>query len=255
MSDIHISIPAGEAKRLLTGGKYCPDDIVAEAVGGDTDAAFEAGRQAEHKAFWDECLRENAMDFSFRFAGMCWTDLTFNPTNDIIPPYGAVNNMFCNSRITDLEAILKRNNVIFDVSRCGRYDYAFGYCKVTVCIPEIVIGSNTTTISHMFTDCLALHTIRKLYFPAKTLVTTNAFYGCQALVNLTIGGTIAATGIDMHWSTLLSRDSITSVIGALSDTTTGMAITFSQAAVDAAFTDAEWSALEATKPNWTISLA
>ena len=186
---------------------------------------------------------------------MCWTDLTFNPTDDIIPHYGAGNHMFCNSRMTDLEAILKRNNVIFDVSRCNRYDYTFGYCKETVCIPEIVIGSNTTTISHMFVDCLALHTIRKLYFPAKTLVTTNAFYGCKALVNLTIGGTIAATGIDLHWSTLLSRESIESVIGALSDTTTGMAITFSQAAVDAAFTDAEWSALEATKPNWTISLA
>ena len=34
MSDINISIPAGEKKRLLTGGKYCPDDIVVEAVGG-----------------------------------------------------------------------------------------------------------------------------------------------------------------------------------------------------------------------------
>ena len=31
MSDINIKIPAGKKKRLLTGGKYCPDDIVAEA--------------------------------------------------------------------------------------------------------------------------------------------------------------------------------------------------------------------------------
>ena len=28
MSDINISIPSGENKRFLTGGKYCPDDIV-----------------------------------------------------------------------------------------------------------------------------------------------------------------------------------------------------------------------------------
>lgn len=34
MSDINIGIPAGKKKRLLTGGKYCPDDIVVEAVGG-----------------------------------------------------------------------------------------------------------------------------------------------------------------------------------------------------------------------------
>ena len=34
MSDININIPAGEKKRLLTGGKYCPDDIVVAAEGG-----------------------------------------------------------------------------------------------------------------------------------------------------------------------------------------------------------------------------
>lgn len=39
MSDINISIPGGEKKRLLTGGKYCPDDIVVEAEGGGVPVA------------------------------------------------------------------------------------------------------------------------------------------------------------------------------------------------------------------------
>lgn len=34
MSDFRISIPGGEARRLKTGGKYCPSDIVVEATGG-----------------------------------------------------------------------------------------------------------------------------------------------------------------------------------------------------------------------------
>ena len=255
MSDINISIPAGEKKRLLTGGKYCPDDIVAEAVGGDTEAAFEAGRQAEYDAFWDEYLREDVTDFSHLFAGMGWNDINFNPNVDIIPKYGSATYLFFNSRITDVEASLKRNNVILDVSRCSNLSYLFYYCKKTVCVPEIIIGKDCTNISYMFDQCMELHTIRKITFPPKAFTTNNAFNKCEALVNLTIGGTIAATGIDLHWSTLLSRDSITSVVDALSDTTTGMAITLSQAAVNAAFTDAEWSALEATKPNWTISLA
>lgn len=34
MSDISISIPSGESKRLLTGGKYCRADIVVTAEGG-----------------------------------------------------------------------------------------------------------------------------------------------------------------------------------------------------------------------------
>lgn len=41
MSDINISIPAGEKKRLLTGGKYCPNDIVVESEGGGVPVAVE----------------------------------------------------------------------------------------------------------------------------------------------------------------------------------------------------------------------
>lgn len=40
MSDININIPAGAKKRLKTGGKYCPDDVVVTAEGGlDTSDA------------------------------------------------------------------------------------------------------------------------------------------------------------------------------------------------------------------------
>ena len=40
MSDININIPAGAKKRLKTGGKYCPDDVVVTAGGGlDTSDA------------------------------------------------------------------------------------------------------------------------------------------------------------------------------------------------------------------------
>ena len=34
MSEFNITIPGGESKRLLTGGKYCPADIVVTAEGG-----------------------------------------------------------------------------------------------------------------------------------------------------------------------------------------------------------------------------
>lgn len=34
MSDFRISIPGGESRRLKTGGKYCPADIVIETTGG-----------------------------------------------------------------------------------------------------------------------------------------------------------------------------------------------------------------------------
>lgn len=36
MSDFRISIPGGESRRLKTGGKYCPSDIIVEATGGNS---------------------------------------------------------------------------------------------------------------------------------------------------------------------------------------------------------------------------
>ncbi len=52
----------------------------------------------------------------------------------------------------------------------------------------------------------------------------------------------------------LSKENMLSIINALSPTVTGQAVTFKKSTKEAAFTDAEWAALIATKPNWTFSL-
>ena len=264
MSDINISIPGGEKKRLLTGGKYCPDDIVVEAESGDAEAAFEAGRKAEYDAFWGNFFI-NSDNFAWRFAGYGWNDHTFNPDRDIMFYERAANYCFANNMITDLEAILKRNNVVLDTSRTARLDYIFSYSNHLTCVPEIVIGKNCLNIYYMFNECTALRTIRKLTFPDKTFNTNYVFYKCLALEEITIGGTIGCNGLDLRWSTKLNKASITSFINALSATTSGFSITFSETAVSNAFesssgvadgsTSAEWLDLIATKPNWTIALA
>lgn len=97
---------------------------------------------------------------------------------------------------------------------------------------------------------------------------TNAFNDCTALEELILSGSLVRGGLDLHWSTKLNKASIESVINALSDTTSGLAITLSKAAVDKAFetsegandgsTSAEWDALggiNRPRQNWTISLA
>lgn len=263
MSEINISIPAGKKKRILTDGKYCYDNIVVEAEGGDTDAAFEAGRKAEYDAFWDGFFT-NTEEYAWRFAGKGWNDHTFKPDRDIIFTKRGANYCFCNSLITDLEAILKRNNVVLDTSKTQRLDNFFNYCISLTCVPEIVINENCTNITSMFSECRALRTIRKLTFPEKTFNAASVFYNCLALEEITIGGTIGCNGLDLHWSTMLNKASITSFINALSTTTSGFTITFSETAVNNAFatssgaadgsTSAEWNALVATKSNWTITL-
>ncbi|MBE6965534.1 MAG: hypothetical protein E7441_05815 [Ruminococcaceae bacterium] len=59
--------------------------------------------------------------------------------------------------------------------------------------------------------------------------------------------------ISFEWLTL-SKESITSIVNALSDSATGQTITFKKSAKEAAFTDTEWTELIATKPNWTLAL-
>ena len=92
-----------------------------------------------------------------------------------------------------------------------------------------------------------------------------AFYYCSRLTEVRfVHGSVIAAAIQFQQSTKLSHASIESIINALSDTTSGLTVTLSLAAVNSAFETSEgaadgsaseeWAALAATKSNWTISL-
>ena len=103
-------------------------------------------------------------------------------------------------------------------------------------------------------------------------IVSNMLYSCEKLEDVTIEGTIGQSGIDLKWSTKLSRASIESFINALSETASGQRITFSITAVKNAFGggawdsdgdgkddtimgSVEWIDLMNSKSNWTITLA
>lgn len=125
-------------------------------------------------------------------------------------------------------------------------------------IPELA-GFN-----HAFSYCRNLKTID---MPIKSRAETtwnNTFYQSPALENLTIEGVIGQNGFNVQWSTKLSKDSIASIINALSYDTTGLTVIFSLAAVNKGFetsegandgsTADEWLIRVSDKSNWTISL-
>jgi hypothetical protein len=99
-------------------------------------------------------------------------------------------------------------------------------------------------------DCFAysknLKTIDKLIVSANTQYSKNAFGECPNLENLTIEGTIGQSGLDLHWSTKLSKASIQSIIWALdlNSPDTAKTVTFSLTAVRAAFGD------DVTEDGW-----
>ena len=195
------------------------------------------GMQAGHERFWKNFLG-GVQDFSFLFAGRGWKDSTFDPHGDITVSGGSANGMFFNTLITDLDGILQRNGVKLDVSRALSLNELFSYSRSLTVVPEITIGESCTAIANMFSEALALVTVRKLKFLSTALSSTsNAFRNCTALENITFEGVIT-TDINLQWSPRLSRASIDSIYNAAHDSNSGVTsntLTLSKAAVDKAY--------------------
>ena len=115
----------------------------------------------------------------------------------------------------------------------------------------------------IFYGCGNLETIDNLIVNQNQTF-SKTFNGCYALKNLTIGGTIG-NDIDFSPCKELSKESIESILGALSTTSTGKTVKFSGQAVDSAFETSsdledgsdsqEWASLKEIKPNWNIELS
>ena len=153
--------------------------------------------------------------------------------------------------------------VIIEFENVTHLSNTFYYCRAKT-IPHLdltnMIGSTWNAFAYSSAESVTLHVSEKTSFYSST------FENMTELKNLIITGTIAQNGFDVHWSTMLSKDSIVSIINALSDTTTGLTITLYGHAVDRAFSTLgeedvfngtgsdEWLALVASKPNWNIAL-
>jgi hypothetical protein len=157
--------------------------------------------------------------------------------------------MFQGSQIQNLAEILERNGVVFDFSKNVYFDY-FAYASAIKHFPVINITSASYNGS-MFGYCRGLVTIDKLVVEAQNTY-NNAFVNCTSLANIVFEGVIG-NNISFAQSPL-TKESITSVINALSTTATGKTLTLNMTAKEAAFTADEWTTLTATKTNWTISL-
>lgn len=218
--------------------------------GGDT------GGKGYYDEFWDEFQANGARsNYNFGFGGIGWTDQTFKPKYNIRPNYACIG-MFYYCAVTDLEARLRELGITLDLSDNANYSTLFFGASCTV-IPEVKFSSAATTLSEAFAYCRFLHTVRKIVLSDGFKVNMNtSFNACYALENIEFEGIIPAN-ISFKDSTKLTKASITSIMEHLSTTASGQTATFSKTAVETAFgstTGAEWTALKATRSNWTISL-
>lgn len=225
------------------------------------------GVKSEYDRFWDKFQNYGKrVAYQYAFGGQGWTKETFKPKYDIKPTsmkgffsYGGLMNC-------DLAEIIETLGITFDTSGVTAIDGFEGFCEYAG--PKrlpIIDTSNCARINEFVLHASILETVDKLILKNDGSQTyTNAFRGCSKLTNIVIEGTIGSE-FSTKDSPLLSKASITSIVNALSSTTTGLTVTLSLIAVNNAFetsigladgsTSQEWLDLVATKPNWTISLA
>ena len=217
------------------------------------DDGMNQGRQDMNTAMMDAITCNGTKtEYRYAFWGEVWNDELFKP-HTVIKPTNFQNGLYRSSIEYGAYSDL------LDFSNCQNLSAAFMYSTVKKL--KIIDARSTTSgfngLSNTFHSCANLESIDEFYpsSPTSKAAFSNTFLGCSALTRIIFKSEIWQNGLDLHWSTNLSRESIESIINALSTITNGTTLTLSQTAKENAFTDEEWASLIATKPNWTISLA
>lgn len=251
---------------------YAADDTavftpsqMAPAIVQNIGRAYDAGRKDEYDSFWDMFQQEGKRTaYSYGFADWGWEYA--RPKYKVIPSGDYIIFLFSyNIYLKKIEAAyfdLSTNPYMSDTNMNAGNQRVFGNCYALEEIEDI--GIQAAYYYRTFYKCRKLHTVSVVRFRPTSLI-YEAFFECNSLANLRIEGTIGQDGLDLHWSAPLTKASITSVVNALSTTSSGKTVTLPLAAVKREFataaganngnTSAEWLALAGTKSNWTITLS
>ena len=251
----------------------------AEGKAMNYDVGYAEGKQSEYDALWDSIqVNGTRNNYSNGFANG-WTKETFKPKYSVITSSGTTvaNGVFYNfndnlstsemeTKAIDLVEVAEQQGIVFDFSKAKQLSQTFatgGIKRIGV-----VDASNKTSLYQAFNQHVpySLTRIEKIISSATTTWGDNmVFKDCQRLSHCIFEGVIGVTGLIISDATKLDKESLTSIINALSTTTSGLSVTLSKTAVNKAFetssgkkdgsTSEEWTTLTATKTNWTISLA
>ena len=206
-------------------------------------------------------------DCSYIFAGRAWYSETFKPTKDIRPTYAATRMFiafdYAKRSGTPLDLVKRLDDlgVVLDFSKCPNTNEMFNSAYISH-IGVIDLTKSTTVNTSTFGSAW-IETIDELKVTENTKF-SSTFSGATALENITITGTIGQNGFSVAQSTKLSPESITSIINALSTTTSGLTVTLSKTAVNNAFginvddpttwaEGTEYYELRHSRDNWTIT--
>lgn len=250
LTDFLTSLAAKFRAKLGTSGTINPQDFESKV-----DDVFDAGKKSEYDAFWDAYQSNGTRtDYYNAFAGKGWTQTNLKPKY-VARPSEARNMFYQSTGITDLTLTGK-----FDFSAVTAISDCMAWSSVTK-VPSINL-SNARSSPNAIAKAKSLVTVENLIFPTSpfTESVSEFFLVCNALENITITGTIQNTGFDLHWSTKLTIESLTSILTALSKDSSvaaGKSITFPTAAQAKiqADTTAKGQYDAAIAAGWTIAFS
>ena len=230
-----VMIAENQPKVYNAGYARGYDDGASEG-GSGYDEGFEAGKKAEYDAFWDAFQLAKRKNWNYMFQDKSWNDATFYPKHDLVIT-GTAASLFRYCGITDLEGRLNECGVVLDTSACTSLNCGFGESTLTI-VPTLDLRKcpDTSSTNGLFSGCHALTTIRKLIV-VETTFFSNAFGNCYELKNITFEGVIG-NDINFAQSTKLTKESITSIVSALSENINiarGKTLTLSKEAVNREF--------------------
>jgi hypothetical protein len=222
------------------------------------DEVYEKGKQAQYDEFWDT-IQNNGKRVFYKFAFCYWMYEYIRPKHKVTTVDGDIQSMFLGaSKLKKVE----KEYFSFSPTSTRSNNYMFLSCTSLLIIEDIGLFPCQYNYG-TFQNCQSLHTI-EAFRVSEDSIFDSTFLNCFSLENLTIEGTIGQKGLNLQYSTKLSKASWISIINALSSTATGKSITGSLESVKRAFetsagamdgdASAEWLGRIADKANWTINL-
>lgn len=269
------------AGQPITGTIPNYDGAITEGAFEGAQAKYEEGvadgKQAEYDAFWDALqLNGQRREYSNFGAGVYVpSEIWLNPKYPFVLKGSAQNFMrdFNTSVSASYggpgghRAPVDLSGWKIDTSEVADAQYLF--CNASVKNLTLDLSNATSLLMVFNGGNRGLSNNITLKVSEKCTSYSNAFYHnknenwCTDVVRFAEGSVIAAGNLNLSHCNQ-SKVSLASVINALSSATTGLTVTLRLDAVKKAFetaegandgnTSDEWTALAATKPNWTINL-
>lgn len=234
------------------------EKLTLDAIADSVEQIWQAGAAMGRDALWD-AIQDYGRRTNYTAAFNEWEGAEAILPKYPVRSYTLYETFRLCSNATSLPTVTCANaDGIFNACYCAYTD-----CRRVKTIDYDIYNKASGSLAwgYAFRNCRELVRIQKLGIQENQGF-TNTFDGCLALQELRIDGVIGQNGLDLRWSRMLSRESILSVVQALSDTTNGLSVTFSAEAVDREFNEdglpgshtSAWNNVLESKSNWNIQL-